>query len=173
MAVPGGGGWLVVPPAGIARTAGFVDYRRRLRRQALAALVAEALGPKFEPRLVAGPDGVRRLAGTDWFASVAERDGWAAAAVARVPVGVDIESVAGAAVAAEAVAAAVTGSPCVDAAECWVSREAVLKAVGRDLTRDPGGWRFEARVSASGIEPHRVEIVALEGMVAGLAYVGG
>ncbi len=39
-----------------------------------------------------GADGRRRLAGTRLFASVAERDGWVAAALSPAPVGIDIES---------------------------------------------------------------------------------
>ncbi len=49
----------------------------------------------------------------------------------------------------------------------------MLKAVGRDLTRDPGGWRFAAGVAAAaGIAPHRVDLAARGGMVAAVAYIG-
>lgn len=149
------------------------DTRGRARARVLAAL-AQAIG--VGAGLSARADGVRRLTGTRLFASVAERHGWAAAAVASRPVGVDIESRAEAEAAAATVFAGVEADDLAawhGPAGVWAAREAVLKAVGRDLTRDPGQWHLAAGVAAApGLSPHRVDLLPLSGVVAAIAYVG-
>ena len=124
-----------------------------------------------------GDGGVRRLIGTPYFASVTERAGWAAAVLSQVPVGIDLEETKGAAVAGTAI---LSGVESVDltlwqgVAGVWAAREAVLKATGRDLTDDHGGWRFgTASVTATGIPLHTVDLIVLPGIVVAVAHVGG
>lgn len=148
------------------------------RRRVLTALAQRVLAP-FEtpPRLLADADGVRRLDGTAWFASVAERSGWVAAAIAPHAVGIDIENADDARAASDAILAGVVTIDLATwhgLAGAWAAREAVLKAMGRGLTSDPGGWRFgSGTVTATGSATYRVEIVARAKMVAAVAYVGG
>lgn len=173
---------LILPPAAVAtlpriEETGHGD-RRIARRQVLTALAQRALGPSTSPlRLVADAGGVRGLEGTAWCASVAERSGWVAAAIAPHAVGIDIENIGDARAARDAVLAGVVTIDLTawhGLAGAWAAREAVLKAMGRDLTSDPGGWRFgSGTVAASAGATHRVEIVARANMVAAIAYVGG
>ena len=167
---------LVLPP-----TAAFNDWtsaaRSRRRRRVLAVLAERALAIPAAAVGLSSDGGPRRIVDTSFFASVAERDGWAAAAVARVPIGIDIEASVGAAAARSAV---LEGVASVDVdrwhglAGVWAAREAVLKAVTRDLTNDPGGWRFTgSSVAANGVPRHSIDLVALCGFVVAVAYVGG
>ncbi len=163
---------LALPPRPAGGPAG---WRCAARRQVLAALARRVVHLPIE--LIAGSEGIRRLAGTPLFASVSERDGWVAAVLSPHPVGIDIESRAEAA----AGAAAVLGG--VDVADLaawhgpggvWAAREAVLKACGRDLTDAPERWSLGAGVAAApGIGPHRVDLSPLPEVVAAVAYVGG
>ncbi len=151
--------------------------RSAARRDVLAAL-AERLGLLAdEALLIAGTDGMRRLGRTGLFASVAERGGWVAAVIAPVAVGIDVEAAADADLGRDVVLADATVddlSGWHGLAGVWAAREAVLKATGRDLTRDPGGWRFAAgRAAANGIAPHQIDLIALSGIVAAVAYAGG
>lgn len=176
---------LVLPAATVARLpplrgraladAAAGGARGVRRRQVLAALLA-GTWPATDAVLAVDADGRRRLADAPFYASVSERAGWVAAALSPAPVGIDLESVA------EAATATIVrdGVDVVDpadwptAAGLWAAREATLKAMGRDLTRDPGGWRFAAGLAtAAGCPPHRVETQALPGIVAAVAYVGG
>ena len=154
------------------------DDRFIARRRVLTALVQRALGPSVTPpRLVADADGVRRIHGTPWFASVAERSGWVAAAIAPHAVGIDLESQSDAPAARDAILTDVITinlGAWHGLAGAWAAREAVLKAMGRDLTSDPGGWRFgDGTVTAADSANYRVEIVARAGMVGAISYVGG
>ncbi len=154
------------------------DGRSIARRQVLTALVQCVLGPSATPpRLVADADGVRRLDGTPWFASVAERSGWVAAVIAPHAVGIDLESQSDAHAARDAI---LTGVITINLgawhglAGAWAAREATLKAMGRDLTSDPGGWRFGGgTVTAADSANYCIETVARAGMVAAISYVGG
>ncbi len=144
----------------------------------LAALVGRAvLGAAGPVLLATDGTGHRRLAGTDLYASVGERSGWAAAVLARGPVGIDIEDRDEAAASAATVLdgiAKVDRSAWPGLAGIWAAREATLKAMGRDLTTDPGGWRFaHGVVTPSGGPAHRVDLVTVRGLVAAIAYVGG
>lgn len=165
-----------LPPLRVPALAAAAGGARSVqRRQVLAALVARAV-PSADSALAVDDDGRRRLAGTRFYASVGERAGWVAAALSRAPIGIDLESVAE----ANAGAAAVRDGIAVadptywhGLAGLWAAREATLKAMGRDLTTDPRGWRFAAGVvTAAGGAPHRVDLRALPGIVAAVAYVG-
>ena len=176
-AVPRGGSGavaLVLSPAQVAalsEPAAAGERRGAARRRVLSALADRVLALSTPPRLVA-VDGIRHLAGTGWFASVAERDGWVGAALAPLAVGIDEAAAAADAVLAGVVVADLAAWH--GLAGIWAAREAVLKAVGRDLTRDLGGWRFgPGIVTAEGVPPHRVEVVARDAIVAALAYAGG
>lgn len=118
------------------------------RRQALVALAARALGmAPAAVRLRADGDGRRFLGGTAIFASVAYRSGFAVAAIARVPIGVDIEAID------EAVAAGGVALEGFDGdaealrrwhgpAGIWAAKEATLKLGGTGLGRSRY-WRFD------------------------------
>ncbi len=176
---------LILPPVIMATPPiPFVDEPSRAagrsvaRRQALTTLAQRVLGPlAVPPRLIAHNHGVRRLDATAWFASVAERSGWAAAVIAPHAIGIDIENSDDAAAARDAI---LTGVVTIDLAAwhglagAWAAREAVLKAMGRDLTSDPGGWRFSCgSVTVACGTIVRVDLVARANMVAAVAYVGG
>lgn len=166
--------WLTQPAAAVRPA--VADTRSAVRRRALAPLVRQRLGLDADPTLIAGPDGVRRLIAPGWFASVAERHGWVAAVIAPAPVGIDVETVAEAERSREVILADATVDDLAawhGLAGVWAAREAVLKAVGRDLTRDPGGWRFVAGyATATGIAAHRVDLVTRATVVAAVAYAG-
>ncbi len=174
---------LMVPPT-IVATLPFDDGtrcgdgRRIARRQVLTALVQRVLGPfTTPPRLVADADGVRRLDGTPWFASVAERSGWVAAAIAPHAVGIDLESQSDAHAARDAILTDVIFinlGAWHGLAGAWAAREATLKAMGRDLTSDPGSWHFgDGTVTAADSANYRIETVTRAGMVAAISYIGG
>ncbi len=151
-----------------------MPWRSVARRRVLAALAARVVRGPVE--LVADGGSVRHLAHTPLFASVAERDGWAAAVLSPEPIGIDVESIAEADAATEPFSAGVLAvyGDWHGAAGLWAAREAVLKATGRDLTRDPLGWRFVgSQASADGIPPHHVDFAAPGGFIAAVAYVGG
>lgn len=166
-----------VPPLSGDALANAGDARSVVRRQVLAALAARLCPAANGPGgLTVNPDGLRRLAG-GLYASVAERSSWVAAVMSRAPVGIDLESVGEAQTSAAAV---LDGVDIVDPAAwhglagVWAAREATLKAMGRDLTTDPGGWRFgTGSVTAAGCPTHRVDLVALPAIIAAVAYVGG
>jgi hypothetical protein len=174
---------LILPPASVATLPLHAEAatgagRSIARRRVLTALAHRVLAPfDAPPRLVADRSGVRRIDGTRWFASVAERSGWVAAAIAPHAVGIDIENVDEARAARDAILAGVVTIDLAawhGLAGAWAAREAVLKAMGRGLTSDPGGWRFgSGTVTATGSAAYRVEIVACAKMVAAIAYVGG
>lgn len=164
--------WTLLPEHPLAGTS---RQRRSIgRRQVLGALTSRLDGRG--DRLVADHDGVRRLADSTWFASVAERSGWFAAVVARTPIGIDLESEVEAAAGADVALAGVVSIDRVmwpSLAAVWAAREATLKALGRDLTRDPGDWRFgTGTATVSGCASHQVDVHAFDGMVAAVAYAG-
>ena len=142
-------------------------------RHSLLSDLAAACG--VAGRLVARADGVRMLGGTGLFASVAHRPGWAAAVLARVAVGIDLETAAEAASAEAVILAGVEVDDLAawhGLAGIWAAREAVLKAQGRDLTRDHRCWRFgHGSVTADG-RTFTVEVKPLAGAVAAVAYAG-
>ncbi len=168
---------LPVPELGSHPPSG--DQRRRWRRQTLTTLAAAAIGiDAATVRLVAANDGRRRLGGTDLFASVAHRAGWVAAVLARTPAGIDLESPDEAEMAAEIVLAGVEDSVDLAAwhglAGMWATREAALKAEGRDLTCDHRHWRFGTGVVRGDDEAAlRVDLARRSGIVAAVAYAGG
>lgn len=153
------------------------EQHRLLRRQALTTLTTASLGmDKSKVRLAVDASGRRHIAGTEIFASVAHRAGRVAAVIARVPVGVDLESVEEATNAAEVVLSGIETPIDVAAwhglAGIWAAREAVLKAQGRDLTLDHDAWTFgEGWVQAGAMRPLRVDLASRDGIVAAVAYV--
>jgi phosphopantetheinyl transferase len=151
--------------------------RHALRRRVLTQLASVALGPRADIRLAVNANGHRYLDGTKVFASVAYRNGWVAAVLSREPVGIDIESIDDAGAAAEVVLAGVDAGTNVAAwgglAGVWAAREAVLKAQGRDLTRDHARWTFgDGQVRGGDASALRVDIAHGEGFVAAVAYAG-
>lgn len=162
-----------------------VAARRALRRDVLTLLAGRALDvPESGIALGVRSDGVRLVERDDpvrgretLFASVAHRSGWVAAVVARVPVGIDLEHIAEAACAGDVVLADATVDDLAawhGLAGVWAAREAVLKAQGRDLTRDPGGWRFTGvYATANGIAAHRVDLARRPEIVVAVAYARG
>jgi hypothetical protein len=147
-----------------------------LRRQLLVVLAGRALGILPESvRLVPDARGRRMLAGQSAFASVASRPGWVAAALADVPVGIDVELVVEAEAAREIALAGFDGDATMLAAwhgpaGVWAAKEAALKAHGRDLTSSPGDWAFGDRMlSADRLLPTRILITASAGAVVALA----
>jgi hypothetical protein len=163
------------PLGGDALPAAAAGGARSVRRRQVCLAFGARLGLTADRGLTIDRDGVRRFAG--FYASVAERSGWVAAVVSRAPVGIDLESVAEVQASTDVV---LDGVDDVDRAAwhglagIWAAREATLKAMGRDLTRDPGGWRFAAdRVTPAGCASHRVDLVARADIVAAVAYAGG
>ena len=148
------------------------------RRQVLARLAVSVFGPHDENmRLTVDADGRRRIRGTAMFASVAHRAGWVAAALAPMPVGVDIEINDEDTRADPVILAGVL--PGIDLAAwhglggVWATREAVLKAQGRDLTRDHGVWKFgDGWVQGDDASPFRVDLTRCDTMIAAVAYAG-
>ncbi len=126
-----------------------------LRRQLLALLAQRVLGVDArDVRLSCGASGQRLLSGQTVFASVAWRPGWVAAAIARVPVGIDIELLAEAEAARDIALAGFNGSAADLAAwhgpaGVWAAKEAALKANGLDLTSPPPRWDFNGMTLAA------------------------
>ncbi len=149
-----------------------------LRRQLLAALVGRVLGiAPGEVRLLINAGGRRRLAGDARFVSVAWRPGWVAAAVADVPVGIDVELIAEAE-AGRAIALAGFGDDPQTLAAwhglagVWAAKEAALKANGRDLTTSPERWSFaHPLLTGDRMTPVRIAMCELPDAIAVLASV--
>ncbi len=151
--------------------------RSALRRRVLTKLAAIALDLPEGVRLAVGADGHRYLHGTKIFASVAHRDGWAAAVLWREPVGIDIESMGEADAAAQVILGGIDAGTDVASwgglAGIWAAREAVLKAQGCDLTRDHARWRFgDGLVRGGDVPALRVDTAACPDFVAAVAYAG-
>lgn len=146
-----------------------------LRRQAMAALASRALG--IEPRSVrlsARPDRRRILDGTTAFASISYRSGLVAAALARVPIGIDLEAIDDAAAGRVALDGfdgdAIALIAWQGASGIWAAKEAALKAGGDDLTTAVARWRFgDAVISYNKMAPLRVQHRTIGGVVAAVA----
>lgn len=157
---------------------GSPSPQRLLRRRLLSALAASALGMHpSEVQLVAGNDGIRRLAGRDVYASVASRPGWVAVALAGQPVGVDIELVREAAAAPALAQEGLdhnAGEAWLSSAGIWAAKEAYLKSLGKGLAAAEQGWRFGpcGAIQARGLPTHHAMLRSLPEAVAALVVDG-
>ncbi len=164
----------------------FVAARALLRRT-----LAQVAGvPRATVRLGVDPHGKLQPAGplADWRCTVSHADGLAAVAVAHgVPVGVDVERVAGDAARRRRVLPSVLTpdeAAAVDAAgdadrlrtflAIWTRKEAFLKGVGCGLTVEPrrvdaGHAGTRVRAAPAELEPGRWRLHELD---AGPAHVG-
>lgn len=165
--------------AGMApgRRAGFVTGRT-LARDLLGRRLG--LAPAAVPLAVADDRPVLPP-GTGWFVSITHSGPVVACAVARRPVGIDVESAADPPseslvrrVAAPAEAEAILAAPDVSAAflRAWVRKEAVAKAMGLGL--DAGFATLDVRrsVVAAGGRVWRVRDLTLGGLPAAVAASG-
>lgn len=139
-----------------------------------------------------GPHGRPAVEGADLHLSVARSDGVALFALARVPVGIDVEAVAASPPVEEvwpalhpterdAVEAVPPDERAAVALRCWVRKEAYLKGLGVGLAREPaevpvgpGRRPAAAPVTTSGPGGWRlVDLPAGAGQVAALAVAPG
>ncbi|KAA2235672.1 4-phosphopantetheinyl transferase family protein [Salinarimonas soli] len=134
------------------------------RRALLARLVERALGGPVEIRHRQGF--APRLPGDDVRVSCASRPGLSAAAIARAPVGIDVEAVDGGDVPfavlhrdeARALAALPEPERAAAFARLWAVKEAYLKALRLGLSREPGGFRVALAADGAWIDdPERGE----------------